>query len=110
MLIVNPSSGGGKARRYTRPMYLKLLGMFDEVEVRETGKPLDATLFAKEAADAGATAVFCMGGDGTVNETVNGLATASNRPAFGFIPLGTVNDLARALEIPPKAGGCDSYA
>ena len=83
-------------------MYQKLLGMFDEVEVRETGKPFDATLFAKEAANAGKTAVFCMGGDGTVNETVNGLATASNRPAFGFIPLGTVNDLARALEIPLK--------
>ena len=41
-----------------------------------------------------------MGGDGTVNEAVNGLASHDKRPNFGFFPLGTVNDLARALAIP----------
>ena len=41
-----------------------------------------------------------MGGDGTLNETVNGLARAGQAVNFGFIPLGTVNDLARALHIP----------
>ena len=41
-----------------------------------------------------------MGGDGTVNEAVNGLAPHDKRPNFGFFPLGTVNDLARALAIP----------
>ena len=41
-----------------------------------------------------------MGGDGTLNETVNGLAQAGKEIKFGFVPLGTVNDLARALNIP----------
>ena len=41
-----------------------------------------------------------MGGDGTINEVVNGLAEQPNRPLFSFIPLGTVNDFARALGIP----------
>ncbi|WP_442760674.1 diacylglycerol/lipid kinase family protein, partial [Enterococcus italicus] len=42
-------------------------------------------------------AVFAMGGDGTVNEVINGLAEKEHRPLFGFVPLGTVNDLGRAL-------------
>ena len=41
-----------------------------------------------------------MGGDGTLNETINGLAQANKPIDFGFIPLGTINDLARALNIP----------
>ena len=41
-----------------------------------------------------------MGGDGTVNETINGLAVAGKSVSFGFVPLGTVNDLARAIGIP----------
>ena len=41
-----------------------------------------------------------MGGDGTLNETINGLAQANSAIHFGFIPLGTINDLARALNIP----------
>ena len=100
LLIVNPSSGNEKAKDYAGTMVAKLSLLFDKVEVKETRGRLDATVFAKEAADAGAAAVFCMGGDGTVNETINGLAQAALRPNFGLIPLGTVNDLARALGIP----------
>ncbi|WP_369676326.1 diacylglycerol/lipid kinase family protein, partial [Enterococcus faecium] len=44
--------------------------------------------------------VFVMGGDGTVNEGISGLAEEEYRPKFGFFPLGTVNDLARALKMP----------
>ena len=60
--------------------------------------------FAYEAAKNGHEAVFCMGGDGTVNETINGLAAAGTDVSFGFVPLGTVNDLARALGIPLDPG------
>lgn len=41
-----------------------------------------------------------MGGDGTVNETINSLAVAGKSVSFGFVPLGTVNDLVRAIGIP----------
>lgn len=99
-LIVNPSSGGEKATGYLDLMKAQLRGLFEDVIVKETEKAGDAVKFAHEAATQGHEAVFCMGGDGTVNETINGLATAGVKVNFGFIPLGTVNDLARALGIP----------
>nr|WP_252894286.1 diacylglycerol kinase family protein [Veillonella denticariosi] len=48
--------------------------LFDTIEVKFTTGEGDATRFAKNACDRGFDAVFCMGGDGTVNETVNGIA------------------------------------
>lgn len=100
LLIVNPSSGKGKAKKYAPRMKQQLEQLFDTVEVKETQKAYDATAFAKQAAAEGKTAVFCMGGDGTLNETINGLAEAHKAINLGFIPLGTANDLARALKIP----------
>lgn len=99
-LIVNPSSGGEKATGYLGLMKTQLSRMFEEVIVKETEKQGDAVSFAQEAASQGHEAVFCMGGDGTVNETINGLASAGKNVSFGFVPLGTVNDLARAIGIP----------
>ena len=55
--------------------------------------------FAKDAYERGFDAVFCMGGDGTVNETVNGIAQGGFKSTFGFVPVGTVNDMSRALGI-----------
>lgn len=103
-LIVNPSSGGERASSYLELMKTQLRKMFDEVTVKETGKQDDAMKFAYEAANNGHEAVFCMGGDGTVNETINGLAAAGKNVSFGFVPMGTVNDLARALGIPLDPG------
>lgn len=100
LVIINPVSGGGRARRYVMDLQLQLSRMFDSLEVKFTGGAGDATRFAFDAAMAGYEAVFCMGGDGTVNETVNGLAKAGGKTKFGFVPVGTVNDLARALKIP----------
>ena len=54
---------------------------------------------AKDACEREFDAVFCMGGDGTVNETVNGIAQGGFKSTFGFIPVGTVNDMSRALGI-----------
>ena len=99
-LIVNPSSGGEKATGYLELMKSQLSKMFEEITVKKTEKEGDAEQFAQEAANLGHEAVFCMGGDGTVNETINGLAAAGKSVSFGFAPLGTVNDLARAIGIP----------
>ena len=47
-----------------------------------------------------------MGGDGTINETINGIVPVKNSTStFGFVPFGTVNDLARALHIPRSPKG-----
>lgn len=105
LIIINPTSGGGAARRYIMDLELQLNKLFDHVEIKFTEGPYDATRFAKEATEAHYDAVFCMGGDGTVNETVNGIAQAGGDINFGFIPVGTVNDMSRALKIPrsPRA-------
>lgn len=97
LLVVNPSSGGEKAKSYEDLAKEKLATFFDQVEVKHTEKGGDAATFAREAAEARYDSVFVMGGDGTVNEGISGLAELDYRPTFGFFPLGTVNDLARAL-------------
>lgn len=100
LLVVNPSSGGEKAPEFQKLAKEKLENFFDCVVVKETKKAGDATRYAKEAAQEKFDSVFVMGGDGTVNEGISGLANEPYRPTFGFFPLGTVNDLARALGIP----------
>lgn len=99
VLIINPSSGNEEAKNYETQAREKLAQFFDEVEVKETAEGGDATKFARKAAEEKADSVFAMGGDGTVNEAISGLAEQSYRPTFGFFPLGTVNDLARSLNI-----------
>ncbi|MBJ8326454.1 diacylglycerol/lipid kinase family protein [Streptococcus pacificus] len=100
LLVVNPSSGGEKAKEFETLAKDKLATYFDDVVVKHTKKGGDAKDFAKEAAKEKFDSVFVMGGDGTVNEGISGLAEEDYRPNFGFFPLGTVNDLARALGIP----------
>lgn len=100
LLVVNPSSGGEKAKDFEIMMKEKLETYFEEVNIKHTEKQYDATKFVKQACEDKYHSVFVMGGDGTVNEGINGIAEQEYRPKFGFIPLGTVNDLARALNIP----------
>ncbi|MGX7351509.1 diacylglycerol/lipid kinase family protein [Enterococcus canis] len=100
LLIINPSSGGEEAQEYREKIENRLRSLFDTVQIRETEGAGDAKKFAAEAAAAKVDSVFAMGGDGTVNEAISGLAEKEFRPKFGFFPLGTVNDLARALDIP----------
>ena len=74
LLVVNPSSGGEKAPEFQEMAKEKLGQHFEEVVVKHTEKAGDASAFAKEAARNQFEAVFVMGGDGTVNEGVSGLA------------------------------------
>lgn len=100
MIILNPSSGKEKAADYTEKIEEHLRDRYEEIDIRRTEKEGDAAAFATEACIALYDAIIAMGGDGTVNEAINGLAEKAHRPALGIIPLGTVNDFARALTIP----------
>ena len=59
-------------------------------------------LEAADAIDRGYDIIIAAGGDGTLNEVVNGMAGKSNLPPLGVFPLGTTNDFARAMGIPKR--------
>jgi lipid kinase YegS len=71
------------------------------VRPRVTFEVGDAASFAREAVEAGCSAVVAVGGDGTVNEVLNGLA--GHDVPLGIVPLGTANDFARQVGIPEDA-------
>lgn len=99
MFILNPSSGKEEASDYKDQVEETLAEMGYSVDTRETEKQGDATQFAKEACESRYDFVVAMGGDGTINEAVSGLAEQEHQPLFALVPLGTVNDFARALKI-----------
>jgi lipid kinase YegS len=80
----------------------------NEVHPHLTFEPGDAQRFARDAAAAAADLIVAGGGDGTVNEVVNGIHewlhgqndTTARLPRLAIIPLGTGNDLAGAIGIP----------
>ncbi len=72
-----------------------------EITTHITQGRLDATNAAKSACDEGKyDLLICSGGDGTLNEVVNGVMSAQNRLPLGYIPCGTMNDFAKCLKIP----------
>ena len=101
LVIYNPAAGRRSARRLRRFLdHLARLAV--PAVVRETAGRGDAEAFAR-AADAGEfDAVVAAGGDGTINEAVNGLA-ASDLP-LAILPLGTANVLANEIGLPRDPG------
>lgn len=96
-LIANPAAGSGREKIIEQVRdYLE--GKGASIELYLTGKRGDAVLAAKMASEEGFDTVVAMGGDGTLNEVVNGLAGSSVN--LGFIPLGTVNVFALETGIP----------
>lgn len=97
--IFNPKSGKQKHLKYQDYIIKKLLTKFEIVDVKPTKKKGDASTFASEACGE-YDMIVVAGGDGTMNEIINGIAEKENRPQIGYIPTGTTNDLARSLNIP----------
>lgn len=97
-LIVNPVAGRGRGADTANACAARLRHCGHDVTVRFTERRGHGTLLAAEAVSAGHDAVIVCGGDGTIAEVLPSLAHTST--ALGLIPLGTGNDLARALGIP----------
>ena len=79
---------------------MALAGTGRTTAVVETERRGDAERLAREAANSGIDLIIAAGGDGTVNEIVNGLAGVPRQPVVGVLPLGTANVLARDLGLP----------
>ncbi len=97
--VYNPTSGKQKNSKLKDYIISKLQEKFDVVDCRPTQKQGDAGKFAKEACGK-YDVIVVSGGDGTMNEVINGLAEMENRPKIAYIPTGTTNDLAHSLKIP----------
>ena len=95
LLIVNPRAGLVARSRAVRRVAVTLEQLGWDVEVRETAARGEAADVAREAAARGVHAVFTAGGDGTLNEAIQGLA--GTETAIGALPLGTMNVWAREL-------------
>jgi diacylglycerol kinase (ATP) len=99
-LIANPKTGRYASRRL-RPVQelasqLESLGI--KVDLRLTAGPGEATEIATRAARNGSSDIIVAGGDGTINEAIQGLT--GTRARLGIIPRGTANVLARELGLP----------
>jgi diacylglycerol kinase (ATP) len=104
LLIHNPNAGGGgDGRRKELDEARRILAKGGiEAELAETTGPGDATEIALRAGQEGRQLVIACGGDGTLNEVVNGLArqTNSHRVPLALLPGGTANILAKELTLP----------
>jgi YegS/Rv2252/BmrU family lipid kinase len=98
LIIYNPIAGPRDVWRELKRVRRELAARGWSVEIEATRRPGEATRLAREAARAGLGAVWAAGGDGTVNEAVNGLV--GTETALGVLPVGTGNVWARQLHLP----------
>jgi diacylglycerol kinase (ATP) len=95
VVILNPAARGEKARRLCE----KIAGLSDTALLRITTAPGEARQLAREAVEEGCRTIVAAGGDGTINEVVNGIAGAPE-VHLGVLPIGTMNVFATELGIP----------
>jgi diacylglycerol kinase family enzyme len=101
LVISNPRATATTARE--RDVLTHALGSDAELDVEETANRGHAAALACRAMRNGTDVVVAFGGDGTVNEVVNGLLTDGVHdkvPALGVVPAGSTNVFARALGLP----------
>ena len=97
VVIINPVARGLPARPRLQEADEWLRQQGWQGQWLETAGPGDATALAARAAARGTPIVFVCGGDGTLNEAINGLAGTDT--AVGVIPAGTVNLWAREMRL-----------
>ena len=99
LLAINPNSGDGIAKRWIYEMVSLLSEKYRFVTVY-LSKPQGDIINTLEKCAADYDAVVCCGGDGTLNETLNGVYNCGKNIPIGYIPTGTTNDFASSHGIP----------
>jgi len=100
--IINPAAGRGGAATAWRQIQAHLT---HPVETIETNGPADASRLTTQAIKQGSDRIVAVGGDGTINEVVNGFfeqnKLISDRAMLGIVPHGTGSDFIKMLRLPP---------
>src|SRR5213594_1760111 len=100
-IIFNPSARGEKAAKFRD----HLEGLSKECVLKPTFSAGGGRSLATEAVREGCEVIVAAGGDGTVNEVLNGIGDEPDgfaRVRFGVLPLGTINVFARELRMPTR--------
>ena len=111
LLVINPQAGSGRAGRHRDEIERALRGAgVGRFETALTGGPGDATRIVRDALRGGVGGIAAVGGDGTMNEVVNGFIDEEGAPLpteawFGPLPFATGGDFCRGLGVPrgPRA-------
>jgi len=103
LIIANPSAAAGKAGSLLGECERAVRGRYGECEVMTSPRAGGIAELVRSAADAGGCRLCLVGGDGAVNEAIDGLADAggdgirTDAPPMTFIPAGTGGDFARSI-------------
>jgi diacylglycerol kinase (ATP) len=111
LFIVNPIAGSGRAHGIVPRIETWLKEQGIRARVLETREPGHAERLAAAADDLGHDRVIAVGGDGTIQEVINGLlasgvGTNGGPPVLGLVPCGRGNDLARSVNLPIDPMAC----
>jgi len=102
VIIANPISGKGHAKNVAEQAHAALTESGQQGQLMFTSASGDAKRFAQEAAADGTRYIIACGGDGTLHEVVNGIATVPD-VTLGVLPCGRGNDFAAAIGVPLKS-------
>lgn len=104
-VVVNPRSAGGRTAREWPRIESALRSAYPHMRLAMTERRGDATKLVRHALDEGHHEIVAVGGDGTINEAVNGLFDADGPVApdavFGFITSGTGGDFRKTFGLAP---------
>lgn len=99
LFIMNPYAG----KKQAKPYLADIIGLLNKngyrVTAHMTAAPGDAIKVAEQYAGE-FDKVICAGGDGTLNEVINGILNGNHTTPIGYIPAGSTNDFASSLSIP----------
>ncbi len=99
-IIYNPVSGKKKFQDNLEIVKHRIRQLGYQISVKPTERARHAVELVKEACVEKIDMLLVSGGDGTVNEVINGLAESSFKPKIAYIPSGTACDIAKSLGIP----------
>ncbi|MER2600659.1 MAG: diacylglycerol kinase family protein [Caldilineales bacterium] len=109
LLVSNPTAGWSRVQRQLPEALMTLRAAGWRVEWERTQAAGSMETLAEQAAAAGYEAFIACGGDGSINQAINGLLRGrqqgSSPPALGILPAGTANVLARTLGLPAPLPG-----